>query len=152
MKTVFIIGAGASAEVGLPVGNLLKLQIAGLLNIEYDHVQTKGDRKIGEALENKFASVQGALQKHVEAARCIRNALPSAPSIDNFIDSHRGNESIELCAKLAIIRSILTAEKNSMLFVDSSKPMDFRKLEKNGLATFLNSKMKDVIRWKSKNG
>lgn len=40
-------------------------------------------------------------------------------SIDNFIDSHRGNEAIALCGKLAIVRSIVEAEKKkSKLYVD----------------------------------
>ena len=33
-KTVFIVGAGASAEVGLPVGSALKSDIANILQIE----------------------------------------------------------------------------------------------------------------------
>ncbi|MCP4703700.1 MAG: hypothetical protein GY865_03740, partial [candidate division Zixibacteria bacterium] len=48
----------------------------------------------------------------------IRDALPQAISIDNFIDSQRGNEKIAICGKLAIVRSILEAEKNSILFFE----------------------------------
>ena len=36
-------------------------------------------------------------------------------SIDSFIDAHRGNKEIELSGKLAIVRSILQAEKSSKL-------------------------------------
>ena len=36
-------------------------------------------------------------------------------SIDNFIDAHKGNKEVELCGKLAIVRSILQAEKSSKL-------------------------------------
>lgn len=43
--------------------------------------------------------------------------MPQAISIDSFID-HQGDAKIELCGKLAIVRSILEAEKNSLLFID----------------------------------
>ncbi len=46
--------------------------------------------------------------------------MPQAISIDNFIDNHRGDEKIELCGKLAIVKSILDAEKNSKIYVDPS--------------------------------
>ena len=52
MKTVFIIGAGASTEVGLPVGDELKHKIAELLDIEIDFPQTKGDHETPLLQEN----------------------------------------------------------------------------------------------------
>ena len=54
------------------------------------------------------------------AAERIRKALPQAPSIDEFLDNHRGNVAIERCGKLTIVRSILQAEKQSSLFVNPS--------------------------------
>ena len=44
--------------------------------------------------------------------------MPQAPSIDTYIDNHRGNEQLALCVKLAIVRAILQAERKSKLFVD----------------------------------
>ena len=43
--------------------------------------------------------------------------MPQASSIDNFIDQ-QGDDKIELCGKLAIVRSILEAEKDSLLFLN----------------------------------
>jgi hypothetical protein len=52
------------------------------------------------------------------ASRRIRNAMPQAISIDNFLDAHSEDKAIELCGKLAITRTILKAEQTSNLFVD----------------------------------
>lgn len=60
------------------------------------------------------------INPHLRAARRIRDAMPQAISIDNFIDNHQGDEKIELCGKLAIVKSILDAEKSSKIYVDPS--------------------------------
>ncbi len=44
MKTVFVIGAGASKEANLPTGIELKDKISALLDIRFDwHDQKSGD-------------------------------------------------------------------------------------------------------------
>ena len=56
--------------------------------------------------------------------------MPQAISIDNFIDSHAGEDKIALCGKLAIARAILTAESKSSLTIDRSNiynKLDFSK-------------------------
>ena len=51
-KTLIVIGAGASFEVGLPVGAELLKQIVQLTEITFDHyTQKSGDRAIVEALK-----------------------------------------------------------------------------------------------------
>lgn len=123
-KTVIVVGAGASCEASLPTGNELKTQITHLLNIRVDELgrgPVGGDRLISQALKLHLQHSNGQFDKidpYVIAAQTIRNAMPMAISIDNFIDAHNGNEIIELCGKLAIVRAILQAEKNSLLYVD----------------------------------
>lgn len=46
----------------------------------------------------------------------IRDAMPQALSIDNYLDAHSSDEKIELCGKLAIVECILEAERQSRLF------------------------------------
>ena len=126
MKTVYVIGAGASTEVGLPTGEKLKGKISELLDINFGNFNSlkRGDSKIIDALRiyaNKTAKNENSLSPFVHEAWRIRDALPLAISIDNFIDTHRDNEKIALCGKLAIVRSILEAEKNSDLNFDSHK-------------------------------
>lgn len=119
-KLVFVIGAGASAEINLPVGETLKQQIRQALDLyfEYGSIKT-GDHRIGEAMirymrdQGLNADEQKAL---IYAAWRIRDGLAESFSIDNFMDSHRADPNIILCGKLAIARCILTAEGGSTLF------------------------------------
>jgi len=120
MNTVFVIGAGASKEVNLPTGNELKSRIAELLDIRYSISQKiSGDDLITYALHS-LAKIDhrqpGDINPYLVESWHIRDALPQAISIDNFIDSQKGNDKIATCGKLAIIRSILEAEKNSKLY------------------------------------
>jgi hypothetical protein len=120
-KLTLIVGAGASKELGLPVGTELRDKIASLLNITFDYNQLKsGDSRICSAIESavRRPDGRGDINPHLHAAWRIRDAMPQAISIDNFIDNHQGDEKIELCGKLAIVRSILEAEKKSTIYVD----------------------------------
>lgn len=122
-KLTLIVGAGASKEFGLPVGSELRQKISSLLDIWFDFDQQKGgDYQIRKALELavRHPDGQGSINPHLHAARRIRDAMPQAISIDNFIDNHQGDEKIELCGKLAIVKSILDAEKDSKIYVDPS--------------------------------
>lgn len=124
-KTVIVLGAGASKESGLPTGQELKDQIVQLLNIKFDwREQTRGDYRISEALRlhlKQRGDDKIDINPHLHAAWHICEAMPQAMSIDNFIDAHNGDEKIELCGKLAIVRSILEAERHSSLFVDETQ-------------------------------
>jgi len=122
-KTVFIIGAGASKEVGLPVGSVLKGKIAKALDIRFQDFSemVSGDRSIYEAFLEKVSGAQNPneqLRCLQQAGWHIRDAMPQAISIDNFIDTHNENKHVELCGKLAIVRTILEAEAKSTLTVD----------------------------------
>jgi hypothetical protein len=119
-KTVFIVGAGASCEANLPSGEELKDKIAKLLDIRFQDGfrQNGGDHQITAALQEHVRSLdgrQGDINPYLHKARTIRDALPLAISIDNFLEAHQGDVEIELCGKLAIVRSILAAESTSEL-------------------------------------
>lgn len=122
-KTVFIVGAGASEEAGLPTGHELKKIIAKALDIQFDYgyQMNRGDRQLYAALRleaDKAPSQKDLIQSFQQAGWYIRDAMPQAISIDNFIDVHSADKHIELCGKLAIVRTILDAEARSALFVD----------------------------------
>lgn len=143
-KTVFIIGAGASAEVGLPVGSNLKALIAKTLDIYFERGSgvTRGDLDVYQAL--RLAAEQDpkpndSLQALYHAGLRIRDAMPQAISIDNFIDTHSGDKQIELCGKLAIVRTILDAESRSRLFIDylkSDRKLNFVNLQDTWFGSF----------------
>lgn len=126
-KTVFVIGAGASKEVLLPTAPELISQIIQLLDLRYDDFGFElisGDYLIKEALKIYVQINENTkdINPYLHQALHISDALPQAISIDNFIDNHRENEKIALCGKLAIVRSILEAEKTSLLFFERTSP------------------------------
>lgn len=121
MKTVFIVGAGASKEANMPTGLELRGLIARALNIHTNLSEVvSGDAQILEALSIVARTGQPYsenLESFRNAAQRIRRALPQAMSIDSYIDSHSGDKEIELCGKLAIVKTILKAEAKSTVFV-----------------------------------
>ncbi len=119
-KAVYIIGAGASKEANLPTGYELKSIISKLLDIKFDwNDQKSGDYVITNALRESVKKPDGSrgdITPYLLEAKHIKDALSQAISIDNFIDAHRDNKELALCGKLSIVRSILNAEKNSLLY------------------------------------
>jgi hypothetical protein len=150
-NTVFVIGAGASEEANLPTGYELKETISRLLDFKFDSTfrdKTKsGDETIIIAFwllaDQLFDQVDGStgniVNSYVDEARHIREALPQAISIDNFIDTRRDNYKIAQCGKLAIVRSILEAEKNCLLHFERKRTdsiIDFKDLEETWYTPF----------------
>ncbi len=123
-KTVFIVGAGASREAGLPTGEQLKDVIASKLNITYKvgidpTSPDTGDAAIAWALvEHVRKKGTGDINSYLFEAWKIRDAMPQAISIDNYIDAHSTNPGLVLCGKLAIVQSIIKAERKSKLFIN----------------------------------
>jgi hypothetical protein len=143
-RTVVVIGAGASNEAGLPTGAGLKDEIAKLLDIRFERGfdVKSGDLTIIEALRvaAKKATNNPNINMYLPACRRIRDAMPQAMSIDNFIDVHSGDKNIELCGKLGIARAILKAEKSCKLRGDVSlvvPRLDFKAVEKTWYNSFL---------------
>ncbi len=118
---VFIVGAGASVDVGLPTGRELKDIIAGKLGFEFEHRQYKsGDKNILSAFHQHVKTGGGedeGAQQYVDAAWKVVDALPLNTSIDSVIDA-QDNNTIEFVSKLAIVQSILEAERASPLYLD----------------------------------
>jgi hypothetical protein len=120
-NTLFVIGAGASKEAGMPTGKELIDIIAGKLNYRLESGVLRsgeGDADILDVLQQQTETREGIMAL-LEAAWRIRDGIIYSKSIDSFMDVHRHDERIQLCGKLAIVKSILEAERKSMLFVDS---------------------------------
>lgn len=117
-KTLFIVGAGASKEAGLPIGNELADIISKLLHFEFDFGRvTKGDVHFINNFISHFRDNQ-ELDAYLVAGRQISDGIHLANSIDNYIDTHRENAAIQLCGKAAIVYSILNTEMGSILSAD----------------------------------
>lgn len=145
-KTVFVLGAGASEEVGLPIGKDLKNIIAEKIDIKFQPYggQISGDYQIMHALWQHVKQPDGNKgnpNPWIHAAWQIRDALPHAISIDNYLDAFKTNEKIALCGKLGIVKSILEAERNSRLFINplerSELTEELRKTSNTWFAGFL---------------
>lgn len=126
-KTLFIVGAGASKEAGLPTGAELKGRIASTIDIRFEDGfrQNRGDHIVTEALRRHTSHTEtnqrGDINPYLQAAWMVRDAMPQALSIDNFIDAHRDDKKIALVGKLGIARCILEAERGSRIYLDHRK-------------------------------
>jgi len=129
VRTVFVIGAGANTEIGMPSGDELKTDIADILDFTpRDDGILGGDVTVHGAINLSSRDEHGhvytsVLDRRVDAAINISKAMPLSISIDNFIDARRGNQEIEFCAKLAIVSAILKAENSCALAVVDEKTL-----------------------------
>lgn len=144
-QLIAIVGAGASSELGLPIGSQLKEHISKLLRIEFDDWGSKlerGDRSICEALRAYAAEIydgQRLINPFLPDLHHISDAMPQAISIDHFINDQRGRGNIDICGKLGISRAILLAEKTSSLYLKDERRderIDFSKTETSWLNPF----------------
>lgn len=123
-KTVFVVGAGASAEVGLPVGTALVQMIASLVDFRADdlgRLRVPANYDFRAAVIQALASSKNGDERvAIAVANSIRQAQHDIVSIDRYIDSHRENIALAICAKMAIVSAIFSAERASNLFVSES--------------------------------
>lgn len=145
-KLAIVVGAGASKEYSLPIGIELKQRIGSLLDIRFEHGfrQQSGDPLIMDAIRHICRPKNENVNQYLHAALRIRDSLPQAPSIDQFIHTQRGDFRIETCGKLAIVRAILEAEANSLLYIQRdgrSDVFDFNRTQN----TWLNALFRVVI-------
>jgi hypothetical protein len=110
-KTVFVVGAGASKDYGLPIGNEFKQQIAAAVVNENEHT-------LFAALYQN--ANQGQADAYAAATHQIAEGVVLAPSIDRYMDVHQGNPAILHVGKLAIAHGIQAAEVGSRLQPDDS--------------------------------
>jgi hypothetical protein len=119
-KTVFIIGAGASSEVGLPLGKNLALMIAGKMAVQWDGANLiDGDGR----LVSQVASANDR-ESYLDAARQLRRGLPASDSIDEYLDVHRKHAAVVLLGKAAAVKCIVEAERRSNLFFAGGRADD----------------------------
>src|SRR5258707_10670754 len=94
-KTLFIVGAGASQEADLPTGVQLRDTIAKKLDLTFNPASpSKGDPDIASELRNYAQRTNTDASTYFREAGKIRDAMPQAISIDNFLDAHSTNPGI----------------------------------------------------------
>jgi hypothetical protein len=123
-KTVFIVGAGCSAEYGLPVGDGLKTQIAERLKAfatMRERAVPKQDVGLNDALNR---SGHGTIGAWFEVAANMAQGVQLTSSIDRYLNLRQDDARLVILGKLLIVRAILAAEAESTLAVPDGKMMD----------------------------
>ena len=113
-RTLFIVGAGASAEVNFPTGPQLARNIGDRL--DFTEGTKTGDRELLAKFRQYY---EPKLQDIIAASLRIRDGIVLSPSIDEFLDIHNEDTNVQKVGKPAIARAILSAERESKLFLDS---------------------------------
>lgn len=115
--TTFVIGAGASSELGFPTGDALKDRVVELLGPElYMGRYRISDDLIHDAIIYRLNEI-GRRSKppdyseFISAAQAISKAMPHCRSIDDCVGINQGNGPLVLSAKLSILRAISEAER-----------------------------------------
>jgi hypothetical protein len=115
--TVFIIGAGASKELGMPLGHELLSSIQKILNeIKTSNSFTTELYNIVNDFNNCGIN-QIKLQKEIKS---MESGLKQAISIDNYLFTHSSNFDKVTIGKYMIIEKLLQAESGSCLSLSSS--------------------------------
>lgn len=127
-NTVFIVGAGASKELGLPVGAELSAQIAALCELKFGDWGEPGDaatRTMLRILTSKSEGDQSRVDAWRSAMTAIRKALPFKDSIDAVIDQFYDRPEVAQIGKFMIATLIMKAEAESTLkpTIDGKGPL-----------------------------
>lgn len=125
-KTVFVIGAGASQEFGLPVGWDLLKEIRENSWFEFNRTAypQSGNRKIFETIYEKYEKEPDRLTAIFKGMADIRNGIDTAGSIDEFINRHSDDPIIAEIGKIQIAHAIIKAEASSTLVPQKGREAD----------------------------
>ena len=136
-RTLFVLGAGASAEAEMPIGPKLAAAIGKKMDVRFEHFNKHvGDGDIGLYLQitNQLRTNANELQS---AGWLIRDGVTLSQSNDDFLDLHRDDPHVNLVGKAAIVRTILEAERTSKLALDEVGGRKIFKPEKLANTWFL---------------
>lgn len=108
-RTVFVIGAGCSYELDLPLGR-------ELLDCIYETI-TEEDTEKHQVFRGAFlrCGVPNANLDVDRRFKAFAAGLSATPSIDQYLHFHRHDEAMVMLGKCAVATEILYAEANSKL-------------------------------------
>lgn len=118
MKTVFIIGAGAGVDIGMPTGLHLQQTISTLFSSQNGTIQgfPASIPEFQYHLQLLSEINNSEFENYRNAGEQIVKGLFLENSIDNFLHKHYENKFIVGAGKLAIAFSILGFEHASKIF------------------------------------
>jgi len=113
-RTLFVIGAGASQELKMPVGpELAKAIYKKLAFRRHQGGSVSGeDRAFLQELKDTYRPLPNGW---FAASRLIHNGILLTHSVDEFLEIHQKNEVVKVIGKAAIAKCILEAERSSNL-------------------------------------
>jgi hypothetical protein len=136
-EIVFVVGAGASAELGFPVGSGLKQQIGKLLASAKLPSLSSWDNDLFTCAARNYGNVEGIEHKGlVSTSLHIGGVLALAESIDNFVDSRRSEKLLVDLSKLAIVRIILGYESACRGIKSEPSDLSLDHIDKSWLIPF----------------
>jgi hypothetical protein len=111
--TLLVIGAGAGADLGMPMGRGLSDTIANYVgNLEPKfHGANEAQVSIKRAASERGVKREEFFEVGAQIAQGVRRLR----SIDNYVDSFQHDERISIIAKIAIVHAIVIAESDSHL-------------------------------------
>ena len=116
VPTVFVIGAGAGFDVGMPLGDKLSRIVGEKLRITFEgNQQTSGDSLIMEAMRQHAKANGQNANVYRRAAFGVAGGIAYSRSIDSYLHAHKDDKPLQVCGKLAIARTILEHEKGPAL-------------------------------------
>jgi len=147
-RTVFVVGAGASFELGLPLGETLLQRISDALDfrVEYSDV-SGGSKEIVRALMNAAHQDRVDFREYLDAAKRVRLGAHLGLSIDNVVHQQNSDSLLVEVAKIAISYQILEAEEASCLKIpDNHSDVTWPKIRGTWLGQFAQILVQDATR------
>lgn len=117
-KTLFVIGAGAGHDIGVPAGRQLAEDIALRTQVVLDHGQLGRSTHDEDLALSFFERGDPKGNEYYSAFRLIHDGVLLANSIDDFLNIHEASPEVVTVGKAAIVRTILNAERACKLYVD----------------------------------
>jgi hypothetical protein len=117
MKTIFVLGAGANVEIGMPDGHNLIKKISELFsNVHEEGGQLSGDNLIINYITYAYTFLNHNKNRTIQNLHLISDGLKNTDSIDNYISSHDyQHKDIQFYCKLALVSVLLNAERECKL-------------------------------------
>jgi hypothetical protein len=121
VPVVFVVGAGASFEYGLPLGAALKDAIAEKLKFRFEYGGSRligGDTNLLDEINRHVGGDREKRNEYIEAAQRLAATVRSFISIDEALHYMGATPKAVEIGKVAIVWEILEAERNSTLSYD----------------------------------
>jgi hypothetical protein len=118
-RTTIVLGAGASKELGLPLGVELQAQIHHLLKLELNALKSGS---VSDLRSPAYPVGAAMLEMNYDAATLLRTyqhlivGILESPSIDTFLNHNCDDNALVTMGKLAILNCILRGEQECFAY------------------------------------